>query len=93
MIMKNDDLNKKELINLQDTQNLDNLLNKIKIFKQDIAKEMLSYNITNKVIKKIFEGEEIFNCENCNTPNVYNSYQDKTHKVHIYKCDNCNTIF
>jgi len=93
MIMREENLNQKELIRFQNIQNLENLLNKIKIFKREFEKDMISYGMTSQTIKKVFEGKEIYNCQNCNTPNVYESVHDKTHNVHIYKCDNCGESF
>jgi hypothetical protein len=90
--MRHSLLNEQELIDMQNCQNLENLLKRIKIMKREFYNEMISYGMTEETIKRAFNGKEIFNCKSCNTPNLYESYHDKTKNISFYKCDNCGNL-
>lgn len=83
-------LKKEELIALQNNQNLENILSKIKIFKNDLKAEMVSYGMTEKIIQKVLNEQEVFNCPRCNTLNLYRIYSRTNTNLEFYKCDKCN---
>lgn len=91
--MKKRDI-KKEVnqINFQNAKKINYLLKRVRIMREELIKEMISYGMTDLIIKKVFEGKKITFCLSCNTPNVYESFYDKINNLHLYRCDNCNTI-
>ena len=77
----------------QNRQNLEHLIEKIKILKSEIESEGSLYGITNKVINKIFSKEEVIQCKNCGSPNAYRTCFEINGNSKSYKCDSCKEYF
>jgi len=91
--MKKKDIKNKVLSEIfKKDKKIEDLLKRVKIMREEFTKEMISYGMTDMIIKKVLEGKDISICSNCNTPNMYESFYDRVNDIHMYRCDNCNTI-
>jgi len=77
----------------QNRQNLEHIIKKIKVLKTEIEKEGSFYGITDKVMKKIFNNEEVIVCYNCKTPNMYKTNHNICPDSKVYQCDKCKATF
>jgi len=76
---------KEEIFRKQNKRNLELILWKLNLFKD----ECKSYGMTEKTINKLIEGKEIIGCPYCSTPNMYKIVHSKDVKSIVYECGKC----
>ena len=85
--MKNN--TKEEIFRKQNKRNLELIVWKLEIFKD----ECKSYGMTEKTINKLIEGKEIRGCPYCFTPNMYEIVNYYSGGGIVYECSKCGKTY
>lgn len=72
---------------------IEKVIDAIKKEAENLEERCRRLNMTDKVIGKFLNNEEIKICYNCQTYNMYELSYNKKEDWSMYKCDNCNKTY